>query len=1043
MRISEICIQRPVFATVLSLGVVLIGLVAYDRLTVREYPNIDPPVVNVETTYPGASPEIIETQVTQVLEESLSGIEGIDFITSISRQEESQITVTFELDREPAAAAADVRDRVGRVRDRLPDEIDEPVIQKVEADAQPIIYLAFSSDRHSPLVITDYADRYVKDRLQILPGVAEVRIFGERLYSMRIWLDPERLAAYNMTVQDVENALRQQNVEIPAGRIESQTREFTVLSETDLRTPEQFNSMVLREVDSYLVRLQDVGRAELGPLDERRIARFNGKSAVALGVVKQATANPLEVSHAVARVLPEIIEALPEGMSVQVAHDKSLFIEESLKNVYTTIAEAVVLVVLIIFLFLRSLRATLIPLVTIPVSLIGSFALMYLFGFSINTLTLLAMVLAVGLVVDDAIVMLENIYRHVEEGRPPRQAALLGAREISFAVLAMTLTLVAVYAPIGFMIGTTGRLFTEFALTLAGAVLVSGFVALTLSPMMCSRLLKHHTSHGWFYRIIERGLRALTAGYRAALRGALKARPLVILMGLMIAGSSVFFVSRLNSELAPVEDQGTIIGSFQSPQGSTIEYTDRYARELEEIYAQVPEVQRYFVVTGFPVVSQGISFIKLKPWEERQRSQQQIAASMQPKMFAVPGVLAFPVSPPPLGQSVRAQPIEFVVMTSQPYSELQDMVNKMLARIAEHPGFVNVDTDLKLNQPQLRVEVDRDKAADVGVPIDTLGRTLETLLGGRQVTRFEREGEQYDVLVQLADVDRNDPGDLRRIYVRGQEGQMVQLSNLVQIHETVAPQQLNHFNQLRAATITANLNEGTSLGEALAFLENAAREVLPGTVQIDYKGQSREYVEASGGIYVTFMLALAFIYLVLSAQFESFRNPLVIMLTVPLSIAGGLLALWLDGSTLNIYSQVGLVTLIGLITKHGILIVEFADQIRETGRNKMAAVIEASVLRLRPILMTTGAMVLGAVPLALATGAGAESRQDIGLVIVGGLLVGTLFTLFVIPAVYTLIAPRHVAERDFGVQLLWAVLIYGLFTLLWREGVKQYSAVGA
>ncbi|MGE0256372.1 MAG: efflux RND transporter permease subunit [Alphaproteobacteria bacterium] len=1011
MKISTICIQRPVFATVLSLVVVLVGLVCYERLSVREYPKIDPPVVSVSTDYPGASAEIIETQITQVLEESLSGIDGVDFISSTSRQERSQVTITFTLDRDASAAAADVRDRVSRVRGRLPDAVEEPVIQKVEADAQPTVYLSFSSDRMSAMDITDYVDRHVKDRLQTLPGVAEIRMFGDRAYAMRIWLDPERLAAYAITPQDVEAALRRENVEVPAGLVESQLREFTVLSQTDLQTPRQFEDMVIRKTEAgYLVRLADVGRAEIAPREERRTVRLGGESAVSIGVVKQATANPLDISHDVRARLPEIIDALPEGMRGTVAYDRSLFIEESIHNVYHTIGEAVALVVLIIFIFLRSLRATLVPLVTIPVSLIGAFALMSLFGFSINTLTLLAMVLAIGLVVDDAIVMLENIFRHVEEGKTPIQAALIGANEIGFAVVAMTLTLAAVYVPIGFMGGTTGRLFTEFALALAGAVLVSGFVALTATPMMCSLLLRRDEKHGAVYRAIENGIQAMTRGYKALLTRLLAVRPLVLLVGLAVAGSGYFFFTELKRELAPFEDQGTVVTIFTAPEGSTLEYTDGYARQIESILASVPEMERYFVVIGFPSVSQGVSFSRLAPWGERDRTQQEVVQSIRGQMFAIPGMFAFPVNPPPLGQSPRAKPIELVIQTTQPYQELQAMADRVVARASQYPGLANLDTDLRLNKPQLRIDVDRDKAADLGVSAEVLGRTLETLLGGRQVTRFKKDGKQYDVIVQIADRYRSSPADLPSIYVRGSGGvaggggQLIQIANLVRVSETVAPRELNHFNKLRSVTISANLGDGASVGEALAFLENAAREELPGTAQIDFSGQSREFKTASAGIAMTFVLALAFIYLVLAAQFESFRNPFIIMLTVPLSIAGGLAALWLDGSTLNIYSQVGLVTLIGLITKHGILIVEFANKARDAGADLKTAVIEAAALRLRPILMTTGAMVFGAIPLAIATGAGAESRQDIGLVIVGGITVGTFFTLFVIPAVYTYVA---------------------------------------
>ncbi|WP_404384190.1 efflux RND transporter permease subunit [Caenispirillum salinarum] len=1005
MVLSDLSIKRPVLATVMSLVIVLVGIIAYDRLTVREYPNIDEPVVKVETRYPGATAEIIETQVTQPLEESLAGIEGIDVMTSTSRPEQSQVEVKFRLTRDPDTAANDVRDRVARVRGQLPGEIDEPVISKEEADAQPIIYLAFSSDRHSPLEVTDYADRYVKDRLQNIDGVANVMIFGERRYAMRLWLDRARLAAYGLTVQDVEGALRRQNVEIPSGRIESAEREFTVLAETDLRTPAQFEDLIIKRADGYLVRLKDVGRAEVGAESERSAVRFNGQSAVALGVVKQATANPLDVSAGVREALPIIEGGLPEGMSVDIGYDSSIFIDRSIANVFTTIGEAVVLVILVIFVFLRSIRATLIPLVTIPVSLISAFALMYAFGFSINTLTLLAMVLAIGLVVDDAIVMLENIHRHVEDGLSPVQAAFKGSREIAFAVIAMTLTLAAVYAPIGFMEGRTGRLFTEFALTLAGAVLVSGFVALTLSPMMCSKLLRHEKKHSAIYNAIERVMEGMTNAYRAVLRVTLRANILVIGVALGVAGGAYVLFMQLPSELAPTEDRGTIIGIGIAPEGATLDYSDKYARQMEQVYASTPEAERYFVVTGFPVVSQIVSFVGLEDWEQRERKQQEIVKEMQPKLFGgIPGIMAFPTNPPSLGQSPVSKPVQFVIQTTAPYDELQTMVDGVVAKAREYPGFINLDTDLKLNKPQLAVQVDREKVADVGADVAEIGRTLESMLGGRQVTRFKQNGKQYDVIVQVEGGDRATPSDLSAIYVRGADGAMIQLSNLLTVTETVAPKELNHFNQMRSATITANLAPGFALSDGLATLERIAVEVLPPEALIDYSGPSREYKESSASLYVTFLLALGFIYLVLAAQFESFVDPFVIMLSVPLSVTGALLALYLTGNTLNVYSQIGLVTLIGLITKHGILIVEFANQLQEQGQSKRDAVIEASALRLRPILMTTGAMVLGAVPLAIAVGAGAESRAAIGWVIVGGMTVGTLLTLFVVPTAYLLLA---------------------------------------
>ncbi|MFS2013219.1 efflux RND transporter permease subunit [Azospirillum sp. CT11-132] len=1017
MVLSEISVRRPVLATVMSLALMLIGIVSYQRLSVREYPKIDEPVVTVETTYKGASAQIIESQVTQTLEDSLAGIEGIDVMSSISRAEKSQITLRFRLDRNVDVAASDVRDRVGRVRAALPSEIDEPVIAKVEADAQPIIYLAFSSDRHSPLEVTDFADRYVKDRLQNLPGVAQVRIFGERRFAMRLWLDPQRMAAYRVTPQDVENALRRQNVEIPAGRVESVAREFTVVSETDLRSPAEFENIILRDDAGYLVRLRDIGRAELGALDERVSARFNGRGAVAIGVVKQSTANPLDVSKAVNEALPKITAALPEGMGVDVAYDSSVFIAKSIDAVFHTIFEAIILVVLVIFFFLRSLRATLVPLVTIPVSLIGGFALMYAFGFSINTLTLLSMVLAIGLVVDDAIVMLENIFRYVEEGMNPFQAALKGSREIGFAVIAMTITLAAVYAPIGFMTGRTGRLFTEFALTLAGAVIVSGFVALTLSPMMCSKLLKHETKHGLLYRAIERFLEGMTNGYRGLLRLSLRARPLVLLIGLGVAAASYVLFTGLKSELAPVEDRGTIVGIAIAPEGSTLDYTMGYAQRMEALFRQIPVLEKFFVVVGFPVVNQGIAFVRLIDWDQRDVKQQAITAQLFPKMFGIPGILGFVTNPPSLGQSPIDKPVNFVIQTSLPFEELQTMVNAMMAEARNFPGLTNIDTDLKLNKPELRVSLDRDKSADLGVDVDTVGRTLETLLGGRQVTRFKKDGKQYDVIVQVANVDRRNPDDIAGIYVRGGTsatggaGQMISLANLVKVEERVAPKELNHFNKLRSATITATLAPGTSLGEALAVMQAAANKVLPATAQTDYAGQSREFRESATGLYFVFVLALAFIYLVLAAQFESFIDPFVIMLTVPLSMTGALAALQMSGGTMNVYSQIGLVTLVGLITKHGILIVEFANQLQRAGTDIRKAVEEAAVLRLRPILMTTGAMVLGAVPLAYAKGAGAESRQAIGAVIVGGMTLGTLLTLFVVPTVYSYLA-RKKPMRD-------------------------------
>lgn len=1019
MSLFELFVRRPVLSTVLSLLVVLIGFVSYTRLTVREYPNIDEPVVSVQTTYRGASAEIIETQLTQILENSIAGIEGIETITSTSRQERSQISVRFRPDVDPDVAASDVRDRVSRVRGRLPDEIDEPIIAKVEADAQPVMYLSLTSSRHSPLELTDFADRFIADRVQNITGVAEVRILGQRQYAMRIWLDRARMAAYNLNVQEIEAALRAQNVEIPSGRIESNDREFTVLSQTSLTTPEQFEQITVKDASGFPVRLRDVAKVELGAREERNAAWFKGTPSVTIGIVKQATANPLEVSAGVAQALPGITEDLPDGMSIAMSYDTSIFIDRSIKAVYTTIGEAVVLVVLIIFLFLRSLRATLIPLVTIPVSLIGAFALMYALGFTVNTLTLLSMVLAIGLVVDDAIVVLENVHRHIEDGMAPTKAAIRGINEIAFAVVAMTLTLVAVYAPMAFSTGRTGKLFIEFALTLAGAVLVSGFVALTLTPMMCAKLLRHHDSHSWLYNLLERFFEALAGGYRRSLRFALSIRPVVVVLALGVAGASAFFFTNLRSELAPVEDRGTITAIGVAPEGATLAFTADYARRVEDYFRNIQEVETYLVIVGFPDVTRAIAFARLKPWEQRQRKQQDLVTEINRGLSQIPGIRLFATNPPSLGGGgANSKPVEFVLRSSDSYQEIKENVDRLLAEVRGHPALTNLETNLILDKPQIKVSIDRQRAADLGVGVDVIGRTMETLLGGRQVTRFNMNGEQYDVMLQVAGADRSTPQALQSIYLMGRGGAVVQLSSLVQVEENVAPKELIRFNQLRSATITAVPGPGYSLGDALGVLDQAAAKVLPASFQTDYSGQSREFKQSGSSILLVFLLALGFIYLVLAAQFESFVDPVVIMVSVPLSLTGALAALYFSGGTLNVYSQIGLITLVGLITKHGILILEFTNQLREEGKEMLDALVEAAELRLRPILMTTGAMVLGAVPLALAHGAGAESRSQIGWVIVGGMSFGTLLTLYVVPVAYSYLARTKHGSRHAPAEVL-------------------------
>ncbi|MFO1037052.1 MAG: efflux RND transporter permease subunit [Geminicoccaceae bacterium] len=1006
MSLPEICIRRPIFASVLSLLLVLVGAVAFFRLTVREYPNIDQPIVSVFTSYPGASAEIIETQVTQVLEASIAAVPGIDVLSSTSRQESSRINVRFFLGTDPEAAAADVRDRISRVRGRLPDEVDEPVVTKVEADADPIIYIAFTSATRSPLELTDIVDRYARDRLQNLGGIAEVQILGERRYAMRIWVDRERLAAYGLTVQDVERAVRAQNLEIPAGRVETRDREFTVLSRTGLQTPEDFEAIVVKDADGFQVTLGDIARAEIAAADTRRVTRFNGENSVTIGIIKQAVANPLDVARAVRGALPGIVAELPPGIDATIANDTTVFIERSIRSVFVTIAEATLLVVLVTLAFLRSWRATVIPLVTIPVSLIGTFALLLAFGFSINTLTLLALVLAIGLVVDDAIVVLENVQRHIDHGQKPMPAAMRGTRELVFAVIAMTLTLAAVYAPIALTPGRTGRLFVEFAMALAGSVLISGFVALTLTPMMCSRLLRSAATEGWLARVFHRSLQALETGYRKSLVATLRHRWVLVPVVAGVLGATVGLYQNLPRELAPIEDRGYVRASVRGPEGVTIHWMDRNMRQVEPIMAALPEAESTFVIAGVPEVSRGVAVLRLKPWEERERSQQEIAASLRGKLAKLPGVIATPTNAPSLGQDGRAPPVQIVVQTSDSFEELGRVVQRLTQALDDLPLVTDVDGEIRLATPQLDVRLDRKKIADVGVDIDVVGRTLESLLAGRQVTRFDRNAEQYDVIVQLADADRRGPDDLAAIHVRGRDGQMVQLANLVTIEETVAPRELTRFNQLRSATITAALAPDVALGDALIEVDRITREILPAGYRFDHAGPSREFMQAGNSILLIFGLALAFIFLLLAAQFESLVSPLLIMVTVPLSMAGAFLALHLTGSTLNIYSQIGLVTLIGLITKHGILIVEFANHALEEGASRAEAALRAGGLRLRPILMTTAATALGALPLALAHGAGAESRTQIGWTIVGGMLLGTLLTLFVLPALYASLPER-------------------------------------
>jgi multidrug efflux pump len=1009
MQLAEVSIRRPVLAVVMSLLIVLIGAVSFKSLSLREYPKIDEPTVTVTTRYVGASAEVVESQVTKPLEDSIAGIDAVDVITSISRAEQSQITVRFRLEKDADTAAAEVRDRTSRVRNRLPQAIEEPVIAKVEADAFPVIWLAFSSDTLNPLQINDLVNRVVKPRLQTVTGVADVRIFGERKYAMLVSLDHARLSSYKLTPQDVEDAIRRSNLELPAGRIESTNREFSVSSQTDLTRPGQFGEIVIRSVNGFPVKLRDVAQIKEDAANDRSAVRLNGRPAISAGVIRQATANPLELSKGVREMIPRLKADLPGDMAIDVANDNSVFIDRSIKNVFQTIVESVVLVALVIFVFLRTIRASIIPIITIPVSLIGAFAMMALAGFTINTLTLLALVLAIGLVVDDAIVVLENIYRHIEEGLDPFSAAIKGVREISFAVIAMTMTLAAVFAPLAFTPGRTGKLFGEFALALAGAVIVSGFVALTLAPMLSSKLLRHNPNPGWFDRSMERMLTGLSNGYESLLTLILNRARWVVVLVMIGSGVGIAMIyPTMKQELAPLEDRGVILATVNAPDGSTLEYTDRYARSLEKFGQAYPEFDRIFSNMGNPTVGQGSVVYRAVDWDERKRTTLEIARELGGKFNSLPGVNAFPITPPSLGQGFRERPLNFVIQTSDSYQNLNQLTRQLMDEVAKNPGILSPDVDLRLNKPELRIEVDRVKAAELGVSIEVVARTIETMLGGRVVTRYKRDAEQYDVIVQTLAASRNTPDDIDVIQVRGRNDTMVPLSSLVKVRESVSPRELNHFGQRRSVSITANLAPDYSLGEAIKFMDEASAKVLKPGYTTELNGTSREFKNSQGALVVVFVLALLFIFLVLSAQFESFIDPFVIMLSVPLSMIGALLALKWTGGSLNVYSQIGLITLVGLITKHGILIVEFTNQLREQGMAMQEALIKASAQRLRPILMTTGAMVLGAVPLALATGAGAESRTQIGWVIVGGMSLGTLLAIFVVPTMYSLLARKSV-----------------------------------
>ena len=1009
MKLSEISIQRPVFATVMSLVIVLIGVISFTRLPVREYPDIDPPIVSITTFYRGASPSVLETEITDVLEESLSTLDGVKSITSSSQEQGSVITVEFELKRDVDEAANDVRDRVSRIRGSLPAEADDPIVAKVDANAQPIFWLALSSDRHSGLELTELADNVFTDRIQRLPGVGSAFIGAARTYAMRVWLDPQRLAAFDLTAGDVERAIRLGNAEIPGGRVEGQGREFSVRTRGELATAEEFASIIVSQRGTDLVRLGDVAQVEIGPEDERTVARYNGLPCIGLGIIKQAKASTIEVANEIRNVLPELRRFLAPGMKLDVAYDSSLYIQDSINQVSETIFLAIALVVLVVFVFLKSLRATILPAVAIPISIIGTFAVAALLGFTINILTLLSLVLAIGLVVDDAIIMLENIYRHMEMGKPRLQAAFDGSKEIGFAIIATTAALVAVFIPLAFLTGTVGKLFIEFGVSLTVAVIISSFVALTLTPMLCSKTLRplHGGSKTWATRSFDAFFAWLEASYSGILAWALRRRIVILIGAGALVAFSIFVFRTLPRELVPIEDRSVAFGIVIAPEGATLEYTDGYMRQMESILLNLPEHQGLFTATGLGFggpgrVTNGIVFLLLKPRNERDKSQQQIVQELFGPVFSIPGVLAFLVSPPSLGGSFSSSPVEYVLQADT-YEELNQAVGAVMAKASELGFLINLDSDLRLNKPQLDIAIDRERAAALGVSVTDIGSTIETLLGGRVVTDFKRGSKQYDVIVQLRPSQRATPDVINEIYVRGSGG-LVQLANVVRVQETVAPKELNHFNRIRSATLTANLPPGVSLGAALDAMDNITRNDLPAGIRTDLGGQSREFRESSSKLYFMFILAVVFIFLVLSAQFESFVHPLTILFSVPLAVIGALVSLFLLKQTLNVYSQIGLIMLIGLVTKNAILIVEFANQLRNRGKTIFEAVHEASRIRLRPILMTSFSTIFGVLPLALGVGAGAEARMPLGIVVVGGMFFSTFLTLLLVPVVYTFTA---------------------------------------
>lgn len=1007
MILSDLSIKRPVVCLVASILIVLVGLLAFGRLPVREYPSTDSPIVSISASYPGASAEVIETKVTEPLEKEVATIEGIRVIRSSSSQERASISVEFLLSRNIDEAANDVRDRVSRARGRLPVEVENVEVSKADADSSPIMSLSFNSDRFNRLELTEIVDRIALQRLQTVPGVGAVELRGRR-YAMRLWVDSDKLAAYGLTITDVQSALRQQNVDLPSGRIESLAREFPIRLQGSMSNPSDYQNLVLATRGDYQVKFSDVGRVELGSADYRSETYFKGRPTVGVSVIRQAQSNLLDVANGIKALIPIIQADMPEGVSVNVGYDTSVFVDRSVREVYKTLWEAALLVVLMIFLFLRDWRATLIPLVAIPVSIIGSFAVMGVLGFSINVLTLLALVLAVGLVVDDAIVMLENIYRRIEEGEGPIHAAVHGARQVAFAIIATTLTLAAVFLPVAFQKGQTGRLFFEFGITLAVSVLVSAFVALTLTPMLCSRLLKGRivngkAQHGWFYEKTEPFFVWMNGVFERMLRVSMRMSLLVLGATLIFSLTGFFLYGKLQKELTPLEDRGIFSVSFIAPVGSTPEYNRIYSYELEQEILKLPEVDRTFHRTGD---GRAFIFTTLALWEDRERKTQDIVSSLRTKFVRENTGGQVQVSPVRPFGARGGGGVQMVLQGSE-FSQLQTIGQQVLEQLRQSDVLIQPRIDPSPTKPQLDVRIDRARAADLRVPIADIGATLETMLGGRRVTQFQRGNQQYDVMVQVEDENRATPNELAKLYVKSQDGNLVQLSNLVTYNESLVPESFPHFNRLRSVTVSAQLMPGKTIGDGVIHLEEIVKPLLPAGYAYTWDGETREFVESGSDTIILFGLALLFTFLILAAQFESWVHPITIFTGVAIAISGGIIVLycsrfWGVPLTDNIFSRFGLIMLIGLVAKNGILIVEFANQLQVEGKNAFDAAFESATIRFRPILMTSISTILGAVPIAFATGAGAETRNPMGLVIVGGLTISTVLTLFVIPIFYVL-----------------------------------------